>query len=106
MTEERKRESKLYQDQLYGTKVLSPLAIAIIDTPEFQRLAGLRQLGFADVAYRGARHTRLAHSVGTYFMARAMLRRIAQNHERLDLPHPGSYLSHRLILNPENFGLA
>ena len=36
---------KLYQDQLYGAKVLGPLAVAVIDTLEFQRLAGLRQLG-------------------------------------------------------------
>lgn len=97
-----KREVKLYQDQLYGTKALSPLAIAVIDSPEFQRLSGLRQLGFADVAYRGAQHTRFEHSVGTYFMARTMLRRIAQNHERLELDHPGSLLSNSLVLNPAN----
>lgn len=61
----KERGFKLYQDQLYGTKVLTPLAVAIIDTPEFQRLAGLRQLGFTDVTYRGAQHTRFSHSVGT-----------------------------------------
>ena len=29
---------KLYQDEVYGTKELSPLAVAVMDTPEFQRL--------------------------------------------------------------------
>jgi hypothetical protein len=29
---------KLYQDEIYGSKELTPLATAIIDTPEFQRL--------------------------------------------------------------------
>lgn len=86
---------KLYQDPLYGAKVLSPFAVAIMDTPEFQRLAGLKQLGFSDVVYRGAHHTRFEHSVGTYFISRTIMRRIVQNHERLGLAHPGneSYLS-------------
>ena len=83
---------KLYQDQLYGAKVLSGIAVAIIDAPEFQRLAGLRQLGFSDVVYRGARHSRFEHSVGAYFVARTLMRRIVQNHERLDLRHPGDFL--------------
>jgi len=102
------RESKLYQDQLYGTKVLSPLAVAILDTPEFQRLTSLKQLGFTCVVYRGAHHTRLAHSVGTYFVCRTMMRRIAQNHERIDLSHPALLqpaLSPRLTYNPSNAGL-
>lgn len=98
--------AKLYQDQIYGTKVLSPLAVAIIDSPEFQRLAFLRQLGFSDVSYRGARHTRFEHSVGTCFLTRVLLRRIAQNHERLGLSHPGMELSKAYRSVPPNAGLA
>src|ERR1043166_7503198 len=96
------KHGKLYQDPLYGAKVLSPLAVRIIDTPEFQRLAGLRQLGFSDVAYRGAHHTRFEHSVGTYFLCRTIMRRIVQNHERLDLRHPGEFLSPLFREVPEN----
>lgn len=92
---------KLYQDQIYGAKVLTPLAVAIIDTPEFQRLDKIRQLGFADVTYRGAKHTRYAHSIGTYFITRTIMRRINQNHQRLDFPHPGSYLSKRFRCIPK-----
>ena len=91
--ESTKESGKLYQDQIYGTKVLTPLAVAIIDTPEFQRLAGLKQLGFANVSYRGAEHTRFAHSIGTYFLSRTIMRRLIQNHERLGLNHPGEHLS-------------
>jgi uncharacterized protein len=97
---------KLYQDPLYGAKVLSPLAVALIDAPEFQRLAGLRQLGFSDVVYRGATHTRFQHSVGTYFVCRTMLRRVVQNHERLQLVHPGDLISADFRVAPANSGLS
>lgn len=96
---------KLYQDPLYGAKVLTPLAVAIIDAPEFQRLAGLQQLGFSSLVYRGAVHTRLQHSIGTYFVCRTILRRIVQNHERLGLEHPGSHISHQFRQVPSNSGL-
>lgn len=87
-----KEQGKLYQDQIYGPKVLTPLAVEIMDTPEFQRLEGIKQLGFANATYRGAEHTRLAHSVGTYFITKTIMRRIVQNHERFDFPHPGENL--------------
>ncbi len=97
-----REHGKLYQDQIYGTKSLSPLAVAIIDTPEFQRLSGLHQLGFSHFSYRGAEHTRFAHSVGTYFLTRTIMRRIVQNHERLLLPHPGRNLSHKFKSLPHD----
>lgn len=96
---------KLYQDPLYGAQVLSPLAVALIDTPEFQRLAGLRQLGFSELVYRGASHTRFEHSVGSYFVCRTMLRRVVQNHERLALRHPGSFVSAQYRVMPGNADL-
>jgi uncharacterized protein len=96
---------KLYQDPLYGAKVLSPLAVEIIDTPEFQRLSGLKQLGFSDVVYRGAQHSRFEHSIGTYFITRTIMRRIEQNHERLGLPHPASEVSQLFRHVPLNSGV-
>jgi HD superfamily phosphohydrolase len=95
---------KLYQDELYGSKELSPLASVLIDTPEFQRLGHIYQLGFTYTTFRGANHRRFDHSVGTYFTSRQLMRRIVQNHARIStedgscLPHPGLFLSHRLEL--------
>lgn len=95
---------KLYQDEIYGTKELSPLAVALIDTPEFQRLSHIYQLGFTHTVFRGANHRRFEHSVGAYFMVRTMLRRIVQNHARFHRTdpeqycHPGLWLSPRLYL--------
>src|SRR2546423_7072554 len=57
-------QKKLYQDEIYGTKELSPLAVAVIDTPEFQRLGTINQLGFTHTVFRGANHQRLDHSIG------------------------------------------
>lgn len=93
---------KLYQDEVYGTKELSPLAVALIDTPEFQRLSHIYQLGFTHAVFRGANHRRFDHSVGTYFMLRTLMRRIVQNHARFyssdpkAFAHPGLRLSPRL----------
>lgn len=41
----------------------------IIDTAEFQRLRGVRQLGPAMFVFPGANHTRYEHSIGTYFLS-------------------------------------
>jgi HD superfamily phosphohydrolase len=97
-----KETGKLYQDQIYGPKVLTPLAVEIIDTPEFQRLEGIKQLGFANVTYRGAEHTRLSHSIGTYFITKTIMRRIVQNHERFGYDHPGKDLPDSFSLFPNN----
>ena len=69
---------KLYQDEIYGTKELSALAVALIDTPEFQRLGTINQLGFTHTVFRGANHQRLDHSIGTYFVVRTLMRRIVK----------------------------
>lgn len=93
---------KLYQDQLYGDKYITPLAAKIIDTPEFQRLSRIKELGFTDYVYKGAVHTRFAHSVGTYFMTKRIMRKIAQNHHRLGFKHPADDLPNFFSLYPNN----
>ena len=60
---------KLYQDEVYGTKELSPLAVALIDTPEFQRLAYIYQLGFTYTAFRGATHRHFDHFGGVHLFS-------------------------------------
>jgi HD superfamily phosphohydrolase len=60
---------KLIRDAVHGDIRLGGLEIELIDTPEFQRLRGIRQLGTAYLVFPSAVHTRFEHSLGTSWMA-------------------------------------
>jgi len=55
---------KIIIDPVHGDIGLSKLETELIDTPTFQRLRGIKQLGFAYMVYPNARHTRFEHSLG------------------------------------------
>jgi uncharacterized protein len=56
--------------------VLDATALALVATPEFQRLWGIRQTGFAHLVFPGANHTRLEHSLGAYWVAGRIAERL------------------------------
>lgn len=51
-------------DAVWGTVRLAPHEVALLDTPLFQRLRHLRQLGSAYLLFPGAHHTRFEHTLG------------------------------------------
>ncbi len=57
--------SKIFHDRVHDQIVLHPAAVRIVDTPEFQRLRDLHQLGNTRYIYTGATNTRFEHSIGT-----------------------------------------
>ena len=54
------------------------IAWDLLNTREFQRLRRIGQLGFFDLVFPGATHSRFAHSVGVYHLARRLARVIAR----------------------------
>lgn len=61
------------RDPLWDTIHIDAVACAVIDSPTFQRLRFIRQLGHAHLVYPGATHTRFDHAVGVYHLARRAL---------------------------------
>ncbi len=77
---------KFIQDPIHGHLKLEDWQIAIIDTPEFQRLRRISQIGFANLVYPGANHTRFEHSLGTMHIARTLVERMeADNDEKREI---------------------
>jgi len=60
---------------------LPPLLTAVMDTPEFQRLRGLKQLGCVELVYPGASNTRFEHSLGVAHLAGEYMKHL------MDLQH-------------------
>ncbi len=81
---------RLYRDPVHNIIAISTreaagaLLIDLVDSPEFQRLRRIRQLGLAMYTYQGAEHSRFTHSLGVMHVMRRVLDRLA---ERNDLSH-------------------
>lgn len=71
------------RDPIHGTIVTSDDEKAVIDSPFYQRLRHVRQLGFGDMAFPGATHTRHVHSMGAMHVASRLFDAVAS---RADLP--------------------
>ena len=61
------------RDPVHGDVYLTHEELSILDTPEMQRLRGVKQLGTAYLVYPGAVHTRFEHSIGALHCAQQMM---------------------------------
>jgi HD superfamily phosphohydrolase len=62
-------KNKIIRDPIHGNIKLKGLFLDLIEAPEIQRLYNIKQLGLAHLVFPGAHHTRLEHSLGTYFIS-------------------------------------
>src|SRR6201981_2886946 len=72
---------KLIRDAVHGDIEMGSLEVELMDTPEFQRLRGIKQLGTANLVFPSAVHTRFEHSLGTSWMAHRILQSIRRNQD-------------------------
>lgn len=68
----RKRYS-VVRDPVHGDIHLTHEEMRVLDTPQMQRLRGVKQLGTAYLVYPGAVHTRFDHSIGSLHMAQRIV---------------------------------
>ncbi|HEX4383398.1 MAG TPA: HD domain-containing protein [Myxococcales bacterium] len=57
------------RDPIHGAIEITADERALVDSPQYQRLRNVKQLGFADLAFPGATHTRYAHGLGAMSVA-------------------------------------
>ena len=82
--------SRTYHDPLHGAITLAAsdpteaLLIQLIDTPPFQRLRRIRQLGTASLTFHGAEGSRFTHSLGVMHIARRVFDRLVQAYPSLE----------------------
>lgn len=93
---------KVFRDPVHGLIRISPddaFLVELVNTPEFQRLRRIRQLGVSSYTYPGADHSRFAHSLGVLNFTQRMLTAL---NDRYGKTHPdlAAHLSdnRRLVL--------
>ena len=77
---------RIYRDPVHNIIPLrddtseGQLMIRLIDTPEFQRLRRIKQLGLGLYTYQGAEHSRFTHSLGALHLMTRILDRLGESY--------------------------
>lgn len=74
---------KVVHDRIHDQMIFHPFIVRIIDTPEFQRLRELHQLGNGRYVFPGATHSRFEHSLGVCHLAMKFVKQLKANHEEV-----------------------
>ncbi|MDV2480684.1 HD domain-containing protein [Methanoculleus sp. Wushi-C6] len=67
---------KIIKDPVHGYVEADATTLRLLDSEAVQRLRHVSQLGFANLVYPGANHTRFEHSLGTMHLAGLMCREL------------------------------
>lgn len=78
------------RDPLWGHVYFPESFLKIIQTPEYQQLGRIKQLGPSYLVYPGATHSRLNHSLGVFHIASRMVKRMSQSTLPLPLTLQGA----------------
>jgi hypothetical protein len=76
---------KVFRDPVHQLIRVAPedsYILDLIDTPEFQRLRRIRQLGVSWLTYHGAEHSRFVHSLGVFNFAQKIIQSLQQRYGR------------------------
>ncbi|MBI3980246.1 MAG: HD domain-containing protein [Chloroflexi bacterium] len=114
------------RDSVWGSIPLFDKELLLIDTPPYQRLRRVQQLGFTSLTFPGAHHTRFEHGLGVYHLTRRVLHQLLRqdacpplSQEDVDtvlaaallhdvghypFSHAAEELEHRLIRRHEEIG--
>lgn len=96
------KASRSYHDPLHGAITLhtgdpdEALLTQLIDTPVFQRLRRIRQLGPASLTFHGAESSRFTHSLGVMAIARRAFDQLQRRYPDL-APHRATVLVAALL---------
>ncbi|CAH3139336.1 unnamed protein product [Porites lobata] len=76
---------KVFNDSIHGHIEVHPLCVKIIDTPQFQRLRNIKQLGACYYVFPGASHNRFEHCIGTCHLAGKLVRSLQKRQPELGI---------------------
>ncbi|KAG1955778.1 HD domain-containing metal-dependent phosphohydrolase family protein [Pimephales promelas] len=80
-----KEQMKIFNDPIHGHIALHPLLVKITDTPQFQRLRHIKQLGGTYLVYPGASHNRFEHSLGVAYLSGCLVKILHENQPELKI---------------------
>ena len=72
---------EIIRDPLWNNVRVDATTLRLVDTPPFQRLRYVRQLGLAYLVYPGATHSRFEHALGAYHLARTTIALLGERGE-------------------------
>ncbi|KAG8131882.1 putative SAM domain and HD domain-containing protein [Naja naja] len=75
----------VFNDPIHGHIEMHPLLVRIIDTPQFQRLRYIKQLGGTYYVFPGASHNRFEHSLGVSHLAGRLVQALQERQPELNI---------------------